>query len=142
MGKVVVPVKVTNWRDIEQVAYGERSEAPRTLGFEALVDTGATGFYLRKDVIAQLGLRQIGEKTSRTMSNRRESRKLFTPVELEIQNRRCRVEVIELPDELPNIVGQVPLEMMDWVIDMQGRKLIGNPEHNGEELYEEFSDQP
>ena len=140
MGKVVVPAMVTNWRDIEQVAFAERTEPPRSVGFEALVDTGATGFYLRKGVIEDLGLRQIGEKFSRTMSARRETRRLFSPVELEVQGRRCRVEVMEIPDSLPNIVGQVPLEMMDWVIDMQGRKLIGNPEHNGEELYEDFSD--
>jgi hypothetical protein len=45
---------------------------------------------------------------------------------------------MELPDDLPNIVGQIPLESMDWVIDPAGRKLIGNPEHGGELLHEEF----
>ena len=44
----------------------------------------------------------------------------------------------ELPDELPNMIGQIPLESMDWVIDLVGRKLMGNPEHGGELLHEEF----
>jgi hypothetical protein len=30
----------------------------------------------------------------------------------------------------------VPLEIMDWVIDMKGKKLIGNPAHGGIETLE------
>ena len=40
--------------------------------------------------------------------------------------------------DLPNIIGHIPLEGMDWVVDMTGQKLIGNPAHGGELLHEEF----
>ena len=138
MGKVVVKFKVANWSDVESLALGQTTRPPRFVEAEALVDTGATGFYLKASVIAQLGLRQIGERTALTMSNRRETRRLFSPADLEVQGRNTQYQVTELPDELPNIVGQIPLESMDWVIDMTGRKLIGNPEHGGELLHEEF----
>ena len=138
MGKVVIKIKVGNWSDIESLALGQTTRAPRYLETEALVDTGATGLYLKASVIGQLGLRQIGERTALTMSNRRETRRLFAPVDLEIQGRNTQYQVTELPDELPNIVGQIPLESMDWVIDMVGHKLIGNPAHGGEFLHEEF----
>ena len=72
------------------------------------------------------------------MSNRRETCRLFAPVELEIQGRNTQYQVTELPDDLPNIVGQIPLESMDWVIDVAGQRLIGNPAHGGELLHEEF----
>ena len=138
MGKVVIKIKVGNWSDIESLALGQTTRPPRFTEAEALVDTGATGLYLKSSVIGQLGLRQIGERTALTMSNRRETRRLFAPVDLEIQGRNTQYQVTELPDELPNIVGQIPLESMDWVIDMVGRKLIGNPAHGGEFLHEEF----
>ena len=138
MGKVVVKIKVANWSDIELQALGQGIRPPRIVEADALVDTGATGLYLKSSVIAQLGLRQIGERTALTMSNRRETRRLFAPVDLEVQGRNTQYQVTELPDELPNIVGQIPLESMDWVIDCVGRKLIGNPEHGGELLHEEF----
>lgn len=138
MGKVVIKIKVVNWSDIELLALDQTTRPPRFTEVEALVDTGATGLYLKSSVIGQLGLRQIGERTALTMSNRRETRRLFAPVDLEIQGRNTQYQVTELPDELPNIVGQIPLESMDWVIDMVGRKLIGNPEHGGEFLHEEF----
>jgi hypothetical protein len=33
-------------------------------------------------------------------------------------------------------MGQVPLELMDWVVDPGRQRLIGNPEHGGEEMIE------
>jgi clan AA aspartic protease len=138
MGKVVVKIKVANWSDIELLALSQTTRPPRFVEIEALVDTGAAGLYLKSSVIGQLGLRQIGERTALTMPNRCETRRLFAPVELEIQGRNTQYQVTELPDELPNIVGQLPLESLDWVIDINGRKLIGNPAHGGELLHEEF----
>ncbi len=34
------------------------------------------------------------------------------------------------------MIGQVPLELMDWVVDLQGQRLIGNPEHGGQHMIE------
>ncbi len=45
---------------------------------------------------------------------------------------------MEVPDDVPVLVGQIPLEMLDLVVDLQGRRLIGNPEHNGEHILELF----
>ena len=129
MGKVTVQITIRNWDDIVTLALGKRKRAPRSLTAEALVDTGATKFYLKPSVISALGLRQIGEGTSHTMSNRFEKRRVFSPVELEIQGRTGRFDVIELPENLPNIVGQIPLEDLDWVVDPKARKLIPNPAH-------------
>lgn len=140
MGKVTAQIKVQNWNDLERLAMGETDKAPRSFEGEALVDTGAVHLYLRKSVIAQLGLRPIRSWTSYTMSNRPETRRVFSPVDLEIMGRAWSFEVIELPDELPNIVGQIPLEAMDWVIDMRTHRLIGNPDHGGEWRGEEYTE--
>ena len=138
MGRVTTPIKVENWLDAELLALGTRKEKPRTVETEALVDTGAVKFYLRSSVIQQLGLRLIGEIKSRTMSARSEVRKVFSPVSLEIQGRTGRFDVVEVPDELPNIIGQIPLEDLDWVVDCRNQKLIANPEHKHGELSDEF----
>jgi hypothetical protein len=34
-----------------------------------------------------------------------------------IYGRTGRFDVVEVPDSLPNIVGQIPLEDLDWVVD-------------------------
>jgi predicted aspartyl protease len=138
MGKVTVRIKVQNWDDLVLLASGKSNRPPRTVETESLVDTGAPGLYLKSSLIRELGLREIGRKAARTMSNRRETRRIFSPVDLEIQGRNIQYQVTELPDALPNIVGQIPLEGMDWVVDMPNQKLIGNPEHGGEWLHDEF----
>ena len=102
------------------------------------MDTGAVKFYLQSSVIRQLGLHPVGEIKMRTMSSRAESRTVFSPVALEIQGRTGRFDVVEVPDSLPNIVGQIPLEDLDWVVDCRNRKLIPNPEHRNGELADEF----
>src|SRR3954463_7775226 len=117
MGKVTTRMKVENWLDTEMVAFGARKEKPRAVETEALVDTGAVKFYLKSSIIQQLGLRPVGEIKTRTMSDRSESRRVFAPVLLEIQGRTGRFDVVEVPDSLPNIIGQIPLEDLDWVVD-------------------------
>lgn len=131
-------IRVQNWLDAELIAVGSRKEKPRAVEIDALVDTGAVKFYLKSSVIRQLGLRPIGEIKSRTMSDRAEMRKVFSPVSLEIQGRTGRFDVVEVPDSIPNIVGQIPLEDMDWVVDCRNQKLIPNPEHKHGELSDEF----
>jgi predicted aspartyl protease len=138
MGKVVTKIRVENWLDAELVAAGARTERPRAIETDALIDTGAVKFYLKSSLIRQLGLRPIGEIRSRTMSARSETRKVFAPVSLEIQGRTGRFDVVEVPDVLPNVVGQIALEDLDWVVDCRNQKLIPNPEHKHGELSDEF----
>ena len=138
MGKVTTKIKVENWADVEMIAAGARTGTPRSIETDALVDTGAVKFHLRSSVIEHLGLRRIGQLTSRTMSDRMETRQVFSPVSLEIQGRTGHFDVIEVPDTLPNIVGQIPLEDLDWVVDCRNQKLIPNPEHKRGELCDDF----
>ena len=138
MGKVTARIRVENWFDSELVRAGVRKGKPRFIETEALVDTGAVRFYLKSSVIKELGLYPVGEVKSRTMSNRSGVRTVFSPVALEIQGRTGRFDVVEVPDSLPNIIGQIPLEDLDWVVDCRNQKLIPNPEHKNGELADEF----
>jgi predicted aspartyl protease len=138
MRKVRTKIRVENWLDAELVAVGARKEQPRAIETDALVDTGAVKFYLRTSIIRELGLRPIGEIRSRRMSARSETRRVFAPVSLEIQGRTGRFDVVEVPDALPNIVGQIPLEDLDWVVDCRNQRLIPNPEHKHGELSDEL----
>ena len=138
MGKVTVTFRATNYDDLSDFVRRRRKTRPRAIEAVALVDTGATRFYLQRRVIVALGLRPVSEITSRTMSDRAEKRLVFSPVELDVQGRKGSFDVIQLPDTLPNVIGQIPLEHLDWVVDLRGRKLIPNPEHKHGELADDF----
>jgi hypothetical protein len=61
---------------------------------------------------------------------------LYGPVHLIVQGRDCNMDVVEVSDDVPVLIGQIPLEHLDFVVDPRNRKLIGNPAHGGEHVYE------
>ena len=115
MGKVAIQIKLQNWDDLALLATGKRKRPARLAEAEAMVDTGAVKLYLQRELIERLGLRPIGEVRSRTMSDHTITRRVFSPVDLQIQGRSGRFDVIEIPDTLPNLVRQIPLEDLDLV---------------------------
>jgi hypothetical protein len=48
------------------------------------------------------------------------------------------VDVLEAHDECPVLIGQVPLELLDFVVDPKMQRLVGNPTHGGEHMYEMY----
>lgn len=139
MGKVFVKVKVENLEDQYALFKGLITpDQVRTLEVDdALVDTGATGLMIPTRLLGGLGLRPTRMRHAKTVGGAIPMQ-MYEAVRLTIQGRECVVEVHEIPDPNPLLVGQIPLEALDWVVDMVGRKLIGNPEHGGEHMAEAY----
>lgn len=137
MGKVIVKIKLTNQGDLMAVHRKLSKARPRTVEVEALVDTGATRLYLKPSVIKKLGLERTDTVRSKT-TNGDAIRFKYEPVRLELMGRAEEFGVIEVPEEVPNLLGQVPLEVLDFVVDPRGQKLIPNPAHGGEQMTEEY----
>ena len=53
-----------------------------------------------------------------------------------MQGRDCLSDVTEIPDDCPVLIGQISLESLDFVVDLAGRRLIGNPEQSGRPIIE------
>jgi predicted aspartyl protease len=139
MGKVIVSAKIVNLFDLHEVEEGRlASDQVRSIdATDALVDTGATMLSLPRRLIQQLGLKRQRTKTARTTAGVFEFG-IYGPVQLAVQGRDCIIEVAEIPDNCPPLIGQVPLEMLDFVVDPAGRCLIGNPEHGGQQMIDMF----
>lgn len=137
MGRVTAHAKIENLEDVMMVRAGKLDpSAVRSVEVaDALIDTGCTVMGLPKRYIEQLGLNLIRTKNTVAATGMTEAR-IFGTVRLTVQDRDCPLDVMELPDECPVIIGQIPLEYFDFVVDLRERKLIGNPAHNGEQIYE------
>lgn len=48
------------------------------------------------------------------------------------------VEVMALPQGRQPLLGQIPLETLDWWVDTASWRLVGNPEHGGHRMAEVF----
>jgi len=101
------------------------------------VDTCATRLYLKPTVIKKLGLERTDTMRSRT-TNGDVLRYKYEPVRLELMGRHENFDVVEVPEEVPNLLGQVPLEVLDFVVDSRGQNLVPNPAHGGEQMTEEY----
>jgi predicted aspartyl protease len=139
VGRVTVPAKIENLGDLLMARRG-LLPADQVRAFEvsdALVDTGATMLSLPRRYIAQLGLSAFRTRTVRTAAGTI-SLNICDAVRLTVQGRECTIDVAEVPDECPVLIGQVPLEVLDFVVDPQGQRLIGNPAHGGEQMIEMY----
>jgi predicted aspartyl protease len=133
MGKVVVAARIENVNDVYNAEQGllpadqvRRIEVP-----DAVIDTGATTLLLPKRMIAALGLKPLRTRHSRGLGGDFLFR-MYGTARLTIQDRDCALDVGEIDDQYPVLVGQIPLEALDWLVDTKGGKLVGNPDHGGE----------
>ena len=139
MGKVIVTAKIENVGDLYPVHQGLLSaDQVRAIDVtDALVDTGATTLSMPKQLITQLGLMPLRSRTVRTAAGLA-TLQTYGGVYLTVQDRVCTCDVTEIADGCPVLIGQIPLEGLDLVVDAKGRRLIGNPEHNGEHIMEVY----
>jgi len=139
MGRVVVEATVESLEDLWDVRRGRKEpDEVRTIRIpDALIDTGAVFLSLPTRMIRQLGLQETRRRRFLSTLGAREA-SIYDAVRLTIQGRDCVVDVAEVPDEVPVLVGQVPLELLDFVVDPVRRQLIGNPAHGGEQMFEMY----
>ena len=137
MGRVLTEVTIENVKDLYSVELGIilPDQVRKIVVADALVDTGATLLSVPTRLIQQLGLKKVGMKRVTASSGQTEAG-IYEAVRLTIQGRSCTLDVMEVPDTVPVLIGQIPLEHLDFVVDLRNRKLIGNPAHGGEHVYE------
>lgn len=137
MGRVAVAAKIENLGDLWAVR--ENLKAPSEARWlevdNALVDTGTTGLGLPKKLIKELGLKQFTERPMNTTNGVRQA-KIYDAVKLTVQGRECIVDVTDVSANCPVLIGQVPLELLDFIVDPRRQQLIGA--HGDEPLFDHF----
>jgi predicted aspartyl protease len=138
-GQSDVPAVIENLEDLFKADAGTipRDEVRRVEVQDALVDTGAMMLSLPKRLVAQLGLKPFRKRTVRTVVGIVETT-LYSGVRLTVREREFTCDIAEIPDDCPVLIGQIPLEGLDFVVDPIGQRLIGNPEHGGEHMIDIF----
>ncbi len=137
VGRVLTDATIENLKDLWAVEQGLRApaEARVVVVPDALVDTGATLLSLPSGLIRRLGLAKVTSKQVKSSIGVAEAA-IYEAVRLTIQGRSCTMDVMEVPDGVPVLIGQLPLEHLDFVVDLRSRTLVGNPAHGGEHVYE------
>jgi predicted aspartyl protease len=139
MGRVLTEATIENLGDLWEVKHSRLApeQVRRITVQDALADTGATLLSLPTALIRRLGLAQVGTRRVTSSLGLGEAG-IYDAVRLTILGRSCTMDVMEVPDDVPVLIGQLPLEHLDLVVDPRDRKLVGNPAHGGEHVYEMY----
>ena len=139
MGRVVTEATIENLEDLWAVRRGllAPEQVRRVTVSDALADTGATMLSLPTRLISTLGLTKTARRRVNSSLGMGEA-DVYEAVRLTIQGRECLLDVLEVPDTVPVLIGQLALERLDFVVDPQSRALIGNPAHGGQHVIEAF----
>jgi len=104
-------------------------EKIKQVAVSALVDSGAYMLCINENVKAQLDLPVIEKQFSRLADESLLELEVVGPVEIHFENRSTTVRAIVLPGNSEVLLGAIPMEDMDVLVDPKRQKLIVNPEH-------------
>ncbi len=129
-------IELENLYDLVAVKLGvmEPEDVRQLTVADALVDTGATGLCLPTPLIEQLGLAPIETRRARTATGIVD-RVLYSEVQFTILERTGTMQITDLPEGSPVLVGHIVLEHLDLWVDIK-EGLIYNPAHDGEWITE------
>ncbi|MCL2138284.1 MAG: retroviral-like aspartic protease family protein [Treponema sp.] len=126
MGLVYVNITLKNAGDLIRVKEGLKKEPEiRQTTVQAVVDTGAGTLIINETMRQELGLEVEGERWA-TLANKTTTKCKYTePVEVHWGNRSSAVRAIVMEGAEEVLLGAIPLEEMDLIVDPARQILIG-----------------
>ena len=126
MGTVYTDITLRNVKDIG-LAEEEyiNAEEVREVAVNAVVDTGAETLCITEDIFKKLCLGIERQKTAMVADGRLSDCALSTPVKIHWEDRDSVVRALVIPGSQEILLGAIPLEEMDLIVDPKNLKLIG-----------------
>ncbi|MDR1902076.1 MAG: aspartyl protease family protein [Treponema sp.] len=126
MGTVYAEITLKNAVDVAGVQRGYITEKEvRTATVQALVDTGCGTLVISEDICKTLGLTIRGLRNGTLAGGTRQVCQLTEPVEVRWKNRSMTCQALVLPNGEDILLGAIPLEDMDLIVNPAQRELIG-----------------
>lgn len=129
MGAVSATLDLENTTDADMAAQGHKEPgAIRRFSVRALVETGAVLLVLPEDVVDHLGLTRRGKSVVSFADDRKADWERAGPVTVRVANRSHVLECLVGPPSCEALLGQIPLQALDVIVDPLKQQLIARPE--------------
>ena len=126
MGTVFAEITLKNAFDAGKARKGLFNEqSVRSVTVNSIVDTGAMSLVITEELRQQLGLTITGEKSVRTANGQRVSCGLTEAVEIHWKNRISILSAVVIPGAEFVLLGAIPLEDMDLMVNPVSQELVG-----------------
>jgi len=126
MGMTRTEITLKNVRD-EGYAQGGyiKEEEIRTATVTAVVDTGSMSLVITEELRDKLGLGVKGEKIVKTANDQRVTCQVTESVEILWKNRYMAMPALVVPGAEDVLLGAIPLEGMDLMVNPVTQELVG-----------------
>lgn len=130
MGLIYADIELINAIDLglsKRHEIGE--EEVKRMHVNMLVDTGSVYMCINETVQEQLQLEVVEKRKGQLADGSVVEYDVVGPIEVRFKNRRCVVDAMVIPGDNELLLGAIPLEDMDVLINPYRRELIVNPDH-------------
>ncbi len=118
MGLIYTDIELINAEDIGVAHRGYIKETEiRSLNVKALVDSGVYTLCINQSIKDQLGLRKVEEMDAELANGLIQKVDMVGPVTIRIFNRISNCNAAVMPGEAEVLLGCIPLEDMDLILD-------------------------
>ena len=126
MGIVYAEITLKNTGDISHVKRGNMAEKEiRTVSVTAMVDTGAGTLVISESIRQKLGLEIVGLRGVTVAGGARQTCQVTEPVNIQWKERDTACRAVVLPGEGEVLLGAIPLEDMDLIVNPVKQELVG-----------------
>ena len=128
MGLVYADITLANGTDVDLAQTGRMGrDNVRKMDVTALVDSGAYLLTIGESMKTQLGLNVKETREIELANGARSECEIVGPVDLYFKNRSTTCRALVLPGATEVLLGAIPLEDLDVLIDPKSQQLIVNP---------------
>ena len=126
MGLVYEEITLKNNFDVMKCDDGLIKESEiRQITVQALVDTGASTLVINEEIREKLGLKIIGKRYATLANSKEEVCKKTGAVEIIWKDRSSIIPALVVPGNGKVLLGAIPLEDMDLIVDPAKQALVG-----------------
>ena len=129
MGLVFAEIELVSGDDLAFFRRGQlQEEQIHRCTVRAMVDRGATMLAIPEFIKRQLDLQKVTDIEAELADGSNLNLEVVGPVEVRFQNRRTNVEALVVPNSKTVLLGAMPMEGMDVLVDPKRERLVVNPE--------------
>lgn len=130
MGLVYADIELISSDDLALHSRGVIAESEiKSVSLTALVDSGAEMLTITENIKAQLNLRVLELKTAQLADDSIIDVEIVGPIDIRFENRSTTVRAVVMPGATEVLLGAIPMEGMDVVVEMKAERLVVNPAH-------------
>jgi clan AA aspartic protease len=126
MGYVNTQITLKNLRDVLNAKKGNLPEDKiRQATIDVMVDTGASMLVINEQLFQQLGLDVMEERETTFANETKETCKVTEPLVINWEDRITTMPALVVNNVPDLLLGVLPLEGMDLIVDTVNQKLVG-----------------